>query len=117
MTRNLDVKALKARLTAEREAIVHEDEAHAENRKVVEADEQIGRLSRMDALQQQAMAQATHERATAHMRRIDAALKRIDDDEYGYCVSCGEEIEIKRLEADPEIPTCIDCASRSERKG
>ncbi len=116
MIRKIDVEAFKARLMAESETIVQDDEAHAENRKIVEPDARIGRLSRMDALQQQAMAQATHERATAHLRRIDAALKRIEDDEYGYCVSCGEEIDVKRLEADPAIPTCIDCASRSEKK-
>ncbi|MBI4182870.1 MAG: TraR/DksA family transcriptional regulator [Proteobacteria bacterium] len=117
MTGKIDHEAMKARLLAEREATVQEDQAHAENRKVVEVDARFGRLSRMDALQQQAMAEAAHQRATERLRRIDAALKRIEDGEYGYCVSCGEEIGVKRLEADPAIATCIDCASRSEQKG
>ena len=44
------------------------------------------------------------------MQRINAALLRIDDGDYGYCLTCGEDIEKKRIELDPAIPTCIGCA-------
>jgi DnaK suppressor protein len=49
------------------------------------------------------------------IKRVRAALKRIDDGDYGYCVTCGEEIEPKRLAVDLAVPTCIDCASGARR--
>lgn len=74
----------------------------------VELDQtQQGRLSRMDAMQQQAMAAETQRRRQREMRLLEAALKRLDEGEYGYCVNCGEEIEPERLALDPATPFCI----------
>jgi len=70
----------------------------------------VGRLSRMDAMQQQQMALATERNRERDLQRIKAALKRIDDGDYGYCITCGEEIAKKRLAFDPAVPTCVDCA-------
>ena len=90
-------------------------EAGKESAAVVELDQsKVGRLSRMDAMQAQAMAQASELRREQTLRRIDAALKRIDDDEYGYCLECDEAINPKRLEFDPTVTLCIDCASKAE---
>ena len=78
----------------------------------VELDQQaVGRLSRMDALQVQAMALETSRRRAVELRRIAAALARIDEGEYGYCAECGEEIALRRLELAPAAPLCIACAS------
>ena len=88
------------------------DEAAA----VVELDQsKVGRLSRMDAMQAQAMAQATANRRALKLRRIQAALERIDAGEYGRCQSCDEEIPPKRLEIDPTTLYCIRCASEQEQ--
>ena len=88
------------------------DEAAA----VVELDQsKVGRLSRMDAMQAQAMAQATANRRALKLRQIQAALKRIDASEYGRCQSCDEEIPPKRLEIDPTALYCIRCASEQEQ--
>ena len=77
----------------------------------VELDQQVqGRLSRMDAMQGQAMAKATNQRRHAEIAQLDAALKRIDENEFGYCVTCGEKIAIKRLEINPATGRCFDCA-------
>jgi len=65
----------------------------------------------MDAMQGQAMALETEQRRKNELTKIDSALIRLNEDEYGYCLSCGEEISPKRLDLDPAIPTCIDCAS------
>ncbi len=79
---------------------------------VVQLDQQaVGRLSRMDALQNQAMAKAQQSRRDVNARRLTAALSRIDEDEYGYCEDCGEDIARKRLELDPAASKCISCAS------
>ena len=82
---------------------------------VVELDQaRVGRLSRMDAMQAQAMAQASGQRREKMLRDISAALKRIDEGDYGTCENCDEPINPKRLEVDPTARLCIDCASASE---
>ena len=80
---------------------------------VVALDQQmVGRLSRMDALQMQAMAKAQAARRQLETRRLKAALARIADaDEYGFCEDCGEDIALKRLQLDPAALKCISCAS------
>ena len=70
----------------------------------------VGRLSRMDAIQQQAMAQAQDRARQKERIMIKAALTRIENGEYGYCAECGEEISEKRLELSPAAPLCIRCA-------
>jgi DnaK suppressor protein len=67
----------------------------------------------MDALQMQAMALETERRRHTRVRRIDAALERIERGEFGYCASCGEPIAAKRLEFDPTSPRCLGCAQQS----
>ena len=93
------------------------EEVHAEDglgrdaQQTVTLDQQsVGRLSRMDAMQQQAMAKATQARRENSKLRIEAALHRIEMEEFGYCQDCGEDISPKRLELDPTVPNCIICA-------
>lgn len=108
---DLDLEHIKAKLLARKAELEQLDESSADARKPVELDQtRTGRLSRMDALQGQAMAQATHRRREQELQRIEAALKRIDAGEFGECVHCGEAIAAKRLEFDPTTPLCIDCA-------
>jgi len=83
--------------------------------KPVELDQQsVGRLSRMDAMQGQAMALATRQRQEQRLRQLIAALRRIDEDDYGYCEDCGKPINPRRLEIDPATLFCLDCASARE---
>ena len=87
-----------------------------ESAAVVELDQaRVGRLSRMDAMQAQAMAKASVERRKAMLRGIGAALRRIDDGTYGLCADCEEAIDEKRLEINPTVRRCIDCASNAEK--
>jgi DnaK suppressor protein len=81
----------------------------------VELDQStVGRLSRMDAMQQQAMAQAERRMQAQRLDAVDAALERYDDDEYGWCCQCGEPIAIRRLTARPESPFCVPCQTKLE---
>ncbi len=82
----------------------------------ISLDEPIGRLSRMDAMQQQSMIQANRRTAQTRLTRIEAALRRHANGEYGGCVECEEEIGYARLKAQPEAPFCIDCQSSKENK-
>ncbi len=85
----------------------------------VELDQSsVGRLSRMDAMQQQAMAQGVLERLRVNKRKLEAALARIDAGTFGRCCQCGAEIEPQRLNADPATVFCSDCmAERAAGKG
>ena len=86
-----------------------------ESAAIVELDQsKVGRLSRMDAMQAQAMAKASSNRRQAMLVKITVALQRIDDGDYGLCRKCEEEINPKRLEFDPTAIYCIDCASKGE---
>lgn len=108
---DIDIAALRARLVAQREEALAASQSSKAARQPVALDQQsVGRLSRMDALQGQAMAQATEQRRRQELKRIGAALKRMDEGEYGYCARCGEEIAAKRLDFDAAAPLCIACA-------
>lgn len=87
----------------------------ADAAQVVELDQaKVGRLSRMDAMQAQAMAQASGQRRQQLLVRIGLALKKIDADEFGFCRDCEEPIPVKRLEFDPTAVRCVDCANAAE---
>ncbi|KAB7616068.1 TraR/DksA family transcriptional regulator [Amylibacter sp. SFDW26] len=87
------------------------DQATKDSRSTVILDQtSVGRLSRMDAMQQQAMANATSQRRQSEILAAKAALSRIDEGEFGYCVECGEDITPKRLDHNPTVATCITCA-------
>ena len=69
----------------------------------------VGRLSRMDAMQQQAMARATRQKAQLRLTQCKVALSAFDRDEYGLCRKCEESIGYRRLSAKPEAPFCLEC--------
>ena len=79
--------------------------------KAVELDQtKIGRLSRMDAIQRQAMAIETGRRRKLDLRRVEAAVERLKSGDFSYCTACDEKIPLKRLKFDPACTTCINCA-------
>ncbi len=107
----IDVAEMRAKLLAAREDMLRARDQSAEARKPVQLDQtSVGRLSRMDAIQGQAMALAAEQNRAATLTRIEAALARIADGSYGWCLGCGEPIAPKRLALDPSLPTCIACA-------
>lgn len=107
----LDIEKITRQLEDTKAALIDQSYESKESRATVVLDQQsVGRLSRMDALQGQAMAQAEEDRRQQAIRRIDAALSRIAQEEYGECIECGEWIAAKRLEWDPTVLKCIDCA-------
>ena len=108
---DINEEEMRSRLETRRDELLERESANKEARDTVELDQaRLGRLSRMDALQSQAMAQETERRRKLELQRVEAALERLDSDDYGYCLTCGEEIPIERLELDPAVAICIDCA-------
>ncbi|OIP87684.1 MAG: molecular chaperone DnaK [Rhodobacterales bacterium CG2_30_65_12] len=111
------IAAIRTRLEAMLAALDQDDVRGAEGQRIVSLDQaSVGRLSRMDALQGQAMAKATQARRETNRKRIAAAFARIDEGEFGYCTECGEEIAANRLDLDPTVPTCIACAQGHTRR-
>lgn len=88
--------------------------ATAEGVKPVDLAEPIGRVSRVDAMQQQTMLAENRRAAQQRRHQVEAALARLDAGEYGECLGCGEEIDPGRLRAKPEAALCFDCQSRRE---
>ena len=112
--KSADLENLRESLVARRKELMEWNTAHSDARKPVQVDQtSMGRLSRMDALQNQAMELELERRRKVELARLEAALQRIEEGEYGYCVACGEKIAKKRLENDPTTPVCINCARDS----
>ena len=109
------IARLGRQLRRQQQALLGLQETADEATKTVELDQSsVGRLSRMDALQGQAMSQERDRRRRIELQKIAAALRRIEAGDYGFCVACGEQIATARLELDPAAPLCIDCASKSD---
>ena len=112
-TTEANVNKYREQLEAQQDEIKRLTTISADSRKTVELDQTTqGRLSRMDALQVQEMALEQERRRGIEVQRIEAALLRIDTGEFGYCTSCGDGIEPKRLANDPAVPLCLTCAQR-----
>jgi DnaK suppressor protein len=107
----LDSDEVRRRLEAERAELQSLEAEAAGSRPSVTHDQtEVGRLARIGAIQSHEMALATERRRRDRLARIDAALKRLGNGEFGVCVSCGEDIPEKRLEVDLTTPTCVKCA-------
>ena len=112
----IDIASIKKKLIEQRDSLLEVSESAKESAETVELDQtRVGRVSRMDALQAQAMAKESNRRRQLALQRIDSALQRIEADDYGYCVLCDEQIMADRLAADPGALLCIGCASKAEQ--
>ena len=105
----------RAQLIALRDELAATAEAAEEAARPVELDQTLmGRLSRMDAMQGQEMAKANQQRRQLQAKRIEVALQRIEDGDYGLCRQCDEAIDPRRLAFDPTTLLCLACASANE---
>jgi DnaK suppressor protein len=107
----IDLNLAQNRLAAKKNELSDLSELSSESRDPVALDQQsVGRLSRMDAIQQQAMSQATEQKRKYDLIRIESTERRLRDGDYGYCEECGEEIPDGRLAIDPMAECCVNCA-------
>ncbi|CAM3939423.1 TraR/DksA C4-type zinc finger protein [Vreelandella rituensis] len=108
---DIDIEKITRQLEDTKALLIDQSFESKESRATVMLDQQsVGRLSRMDALQGQAMAKAGEDRRQMMIWRIDAALARLERKTFGECSECGEWIAAKRLEWDPTVLKCINCA-------
>ena len=101
---------LGAQLRALEQTLEAQLQTGAEGARTVTLDQSsVGRLSRMDAIQQQAMAKATQRNVEVRLQQCGIALRAFENGEYGDCRRCEEPIGFRRLSAKPEAPFCVDC--------
>ncbi len=106
----IQIQAFKKQLEELKQQLLESEEASKEDTKPVELDQQsVGRLSRMDAMQQQQMYQERARRRKVQLQKIDGALRRIEAGEFGECFVCGDAISLKRLQFDPTQTRCMAC--------
>ena len=112
MSDELDLDAWRQKLLDLQEELQALEREKDDASDTVELDQQrMGRLSRMDALQGQQMAQASERRRKEMLTRIEGALRRIENGDYGTCFVCGEDIDTDRLNIDPTATRCIGCVN------
>ena len=117
MRKDIDLQHFKNRLEDRLADIERQQDSRKSHSGPVELDQgRVGRLSRMDAMQQQAMSQAAGRLMEAEQTRILTALDRIRSGDYGYCIICDDEIAEGRLRSDPSVLSCISCAQKAEAK-
>ncbi|MFO7747798.1 MAG: molecular chaperone DnaK [Orrella sp.] len=105
-----DLIAVKARLQAElAEVMAALTDAELGAATVMLDQSAVGRVSRGDALQQQAMAKDRQQRLDLRRRKLEAALNRVAAGQYGLCCQCEATLEPARLESDPAAVFCVDC--------
>lgn len=109
-----EVDELRLALEAARREAEGLLELSREGEKPVAVDTSIGRLTRMDALQQQSMTQATRAASELRSRQVAAALGRIAAGTYGACLGCDKPIGVARLRVRPEATLCVRCQSARE---
>jgi len=109
---NLDIAKFEQRMRTELESVIASLDQATEASATVELDQSaVGRVSRIDAIQQQAVAIGLQNRLQLRRRKLEAALGRISSGHFGNCCECQDKLEAERLEADAATVFCLDCAS------
>lgn len=77
--------------------------------KPISLDASIGRISRMDAINNKTINEASLREKKKILQRLEKALERSGDKDFGNCQKCGQEIPFGRLEYMPHVTRCVDC--------
>ncbi|MCK5876085.1 MAG: TraR/DksA family transcriptional regulator [Candidatus Marithrix sp.] len=110
---NKEIERIKQKLLILKKELQELEGISKDPSEPIELDQaRIGRLSRMDAMQSQQMAQELARRQQRKLLMIDGALRRIESGDYGDCFICGEEIAIRRINVDPTNTRCIKCVGK-----
>lgn len=114
MTTTLDLDKFRSLLEAQRESLL-ENPTDPESSDITLDQTRVGRVSRMDAIQAHEFSLEAQRRRETDLKRIEVALEKLNEGDYGWCDTCGEGIAAGRLEVDPAATLCIDCATEAEQ--
>lgn len=112
---DLEIRQLQEQLQSLETGLEEQLQIGGDASNVVTLDQsKVGRVSRIDALQQQQMALSTRSKSQQRLLKVKSALQAIESGDYGYCRRCDEDIGFPRLQAQPETPLCISCQNHSD---
>jgi DnaK suppressor protein len=106
----MDIEEIREKIRAEivkTESVIVDYE---ELTKPISPDDSIGRLTRMDAIQNKSVAEAALRQSRDKLNKLRYALSHLDDPEFGKCAKCGNKIPVGRILLRPESPYCVHCA-------
>ncbi len=106
---DVDLAQIRTRITAELEQTEKDVERLEELTAPIPPDNAIGRLTRMDAINNRSVNEAALDAALLKLSRLHKALGRIDNGTFGSCVSCNSAISPQRLNLMPEADRCMKC--------
>ena len=106
-------QALKTNILKEIESTKSTIALLKEQMQPVEPNNAIGRLSRMEAINERSVQKSSLEAAQIKIRKLQVALERVEDEDFQECQECGEDIPMPMLQLLPEIPFCVNCLSKA----
>ena len=77
----------------------------------IEPENAIGRISRMDAINNKSVVEAALRKAVEKLDKLNLALSKVDDDDFGLCVRCHKPIPLGRILIMPQARSCVDCSN------
>jgi DnaK suppressor protein len=104
--------SVKEKILSEIEAVKNSIIALEDTVKPVSPDNAIGRLTRMEAINAKSIREASLRSLKVKLTKLNRALSRIDDPDFGVCIQCEEPIPVKRILLMPESALCVSCADR-----
>jgi DnaK suppressor protein len=107
-----DKDKLEKIITAEKDNLLTNIQSLEEGSKPVAPDEAIGRLTRMDAINAKSINEANLNSARVKLAKLERALSKLDDPDFGTCAICEEPIPVGRIMLMPETTVCVKCADR-----
>jgi DnaK suppressor protein len=109
------LKKFKKIFEAQRKAILFNDRIVREDFEV-NGDDRFDEIDQAQTDMEQSMRMRLRNREMLYIKKVDDALLRIEDGSFGECDACGEDIELRRLEARPTANLCVGCKEEQERK-
>ncbi len=109
------IKKFKKVFEAQRRSILFSNRVVRDDFSVC-ADDRYDEVDQATTDIEQSMRMRLCNRETLYIKKVDEALKRIEDGCFGSCEECGEDIEVRRLEARPTATLCVGCKEEQERK-
>lgn len=101
---------IKVQITSEIDKTEKLIQEYAELTKPISPENAIGRISRMDAINNKSVTEASLRKAKEKLEKLKFALSRVDDDDFGRCITCKKPIPLGRILIMPQARTCVNCS-------
>lgn len=106
----LDKADIRARIETEIGKTTRQVEEYKELTRPVEPENAIGRVSRMDAINNKSVTEAALRKAKDKLEKLKFALSKVDEDDFGICIKCKQPIPLGRILIVPQSRTCVKCS-------